>query len=271
MVFDVDPEYIAARRALLDALDALEGHRRSLVLIGAQAVYVHTGAGDLGVAPMTTDADLAIDTRTLADEPEITGALRAAGFTSGANPGHWIAASQVAVDLMIAPHQSGRSGTTARSPRIPPHEKHVARIASGLEPSLVDNEVVTLTALDPDDDRSTALRVAGPVALLVAKAIKLSERLDSAERRPDRVKEKDALDVYRLLQAVDVSTIAEGFKRHRSDEFAAPVSDAALSIYREYASDPRARIVQLAVAAAQSDPTVAPSFASLVTDMLRAA
>jgi hypothetical protein len=37
-------EYIEARRTLLDALDALESHRDSLVLIGAQAVYLHTGS-----------------------------------------------------------------------------------------------------------------------------------------------------------------------------------------------------------------------------------
>jgi len=34
-------EYIQARRTLLDALDALQSHRDSLVLIGAQAVYLH--------------------------------------------------------------------------------------------------------------------------------------------------------------------------------------------------------------------------------------
>jgi hypothetical protein len=39
-------EYIEARRTLLDALDALESHRDSLVLIGAQAVYLHTGPTD---------------------------------------------------------------------------------------------------------------------------------------------------------------------------------------------------------------------------------
>lgn len=32
------PEYVSARRVLLDALTALEGHLDSLVLVGAQAV-----------------------------------------------------------------------------------------------------------------------------------------------------------------------------------------------------------------------------------------
>lgn len=35
---------IAARRALLDALDALAAHRQSVIVIGAQAIYLHTGA-----------------------------------------------------------------------------------------------------------------------------------------------------------------------------------------------------------------------------------
>ncbi len=65
----LDPEYVAARRVLMDALDALEGHRDNLVLVGAQAVYHHTGDAELNVPVMTTDADLAIDTAGLADAP----------------------------------------------------------------------------------------------------------------------------------------------------------------------------------------------------------
>lgn len=70
------PEYVAARRVLLDALVALERHLGSLVLVGAQAVYVHTGSADLNVPLMTTDADLAVNTRELADVAEIGGVLR---------------------------------------------------------------------------------------------------------------------------------------------------------------------------------------------------
>lgn len=51
------PEYVAARRVLLDAFVALEGHLDNLVLVGAQAVYHHTGSADLNVPLMTTDAD----------------------------------------------------------------------------------------------------------------------------------------------------------------------------------------------------------------------
>ncbi len=48
-VNDLAPEYVAARRVLLDALTALDGHLDNLVLVGAQAVYHHSGSADLNV------------------------------------------------------------------------------------------------------------------------------------------------------------------------------------------------------------------------------
>lgn len=50
----VDPEYIEARRVLLDALTALAPHASALVVAGAQAVYLRTGEADIAVAPYTT-------------------------------------------------------------------------------------------------------------------------------------------------------------------------------------------------------------------------
>jgi hypothetical protein len=70
------PEYAAARRVLLDALTVLEPHLGNLVLVGSQAIYLHTGDGDLAVPPMTTDADLALNTIRLAEQPEIASALK---------------------------------------------------------------------------------------------------------------------------------------------------------------------------------------------------
>jgi len=45
---------------LLDVLEALGEHRQALVLVGAQAVYLHTGEAVFAVAPYTTDADLVV-------------------------------------------------------------------------------------------------------------------------------------------------------------------------------------------------------------------
>lgn len=69
------PEYVLGRRVLLDALEALEEHLASLILVGAQAVYFHTGDSSLNVPAFTTDADIAIDVRLLTAEPEIGGLL----------------------------------------------------------------------------------------------------------------------------------------------------------------------------------------------------
>lgn len=82
-------EYVLARRVLLDALDALGPHRDAVVLVGAQAVYLHTSDGDLAVAPTTTDADIVLSPDRLRDEPLLDEALRGAGFVPGVDPGMW--------------------------------------------------------------------------------------------------------------------------------------------------------------------------------------
>ena len=115
------PEYVAARHVLLDALGALHDHLDNLILVGAQAVYLHTGDGTLNVPPMTTDADLALNTQRLAGTPEIAQTLIDAGFTPSTNPGHWLGTQDVAIDIMVVPHQAGTTSKTARSARIPPH------------------------------------------------------------------------------------------------------------------------------------------------------
>jgi hypothetical protein len=38
-----DHEYVEARRVLLDALLALDNHRKAVVLVGAQAIYHRVG------------------------------------------------------------------------------------------------------------------------------------------------------------------------------------------------------------------------------------
>lgn len=62
-----DPLYVRARAALLDATDALAEQIDALVLVGAQAIYLHTGDAQLAVAEYTTDADFTIGPADLAD------------------------------------------------------------------------------------------------------------------------------------------------------------------------------------------------------------
>jgi hypothetical protein len=99
-----DPIYVCARRALLDALEALRPHRRGVILVGAQAIYLHTGEGDLAVAPYTTDGDLALDPSALADHPKIDDAMRGIGFERSPDRnliGSWISPDGVPIDLLV--------------------------------------------------------------------------------------------------------------------------------------------------------------------------
>ena len=112
------PEYVAARRALRDALEALSDHIDSIVVVGAQAVYLHTGAAGLAVAEFTTDADLALDPDGLASDPRLDAALAARGFAPDiAQPGIYWSADRIEVDLMV-PETLGGAGAAplARQP-----------------------------------------------------------------------------------------------------------------------------------------------------------
>jgi hypothetical protein len=266
----VEPEYSAARKVLLDALEALRPHLPNLILVGSQAIYLHTGDARLAVPPMTTDADLALDTEQLADQPEIAAALASRGFAPGTNPGHWVGEGDIAVDIMVVPHQAGTTAKAARSARIPPHSKRVGRIARGLEPALMDNVPAAIAAFEPSDRRAFTLKVAGPAALLVAKAIKIAERADGARMRPDRLREKDALDMFRLLQAVDTQVLAAGLDRHRASADAVAVSREGMAFVAANARTPADLLPQLAAAAAFGDPTISPAFAALAAQLAQA-
>jgi Nucleotidyltransferase len=152
------PEYVLARSVLLDALQALDPHLDAVVLVGAQAVYLHTGDAELIVVPTTTDADLALYPAKLMNEPLLEDALRAAGFELAANPGAWRGRSGVAVDLMVPEALSGRS--SRRSARLPIHGDRAARRTSGLEPALVDNDAHVIVSFEAADPRKVRLRVA---------------------------------------------------------------------------------------------------------------
>ena len=58
---ELEPEYAIARRALLDALEALDDQLDAVTLVGAQAVNLLCGEADMAIAPFTRDGDVAID------------------------------------------------------------------------------------------------------------------------------------------------------------------------------------------------------------------
>jgi len=90
------------------------------------------------------------------------------------------------------------AGPGKQGARLGTHGKRAARRAKGLEGTLVDREKRRITCLDPTDTRTATVWVAGPAALLVAKIHKIAERVVTQ----DRVRDKDALDVLRLLRAI---------------------------------------------------------------------
>ncbi|MFC5287147.1 hypothetical protein ACFPM7_08815 [Actinokineospora guangxiensis] len=151
------------------------------------------------------------------------------------------------------------------------HERPAARITAGLEPSLVDNAPLLLTSFSEEDIREFTLRVAGPAALLAAKAVKIGERLKDAEAgRADRVKEKDALDMFRLLQATDTESLVEAITLHTADPHAKPTTQRALQVLKAHGTTVSGVLPALATTAAGGDPVVAPSFVALVDELVDA-
>lgn len=271
---DPDPLYVAARRVLLDALEAIEPHLSALVLVGAQAVYLHAGEADLAVAPHTTDGDLALDPARLKPEPLLEVSLERAGFRllQGA-VGIWQKPvnlegirQTVGVDLLV-PATLGGPGR--RAARIPPHARQTARKVAGLEGALVDHDLRRIGALDPGDRRQFELMVAGPAALIVAKVHKIMERQGDADRRSD----KDALDVYRLLRVVPTPALAQRFRTLLADPISQHVTETAQRMLPDLFGRMNAPGTQMAVRAArplESGDTLAASLAALSQDLLGA-
>jgi hypothetical protein len=221
---------VAARSALLDALEALKEHINAVIVVGAQAIYLHTGAAPVALAEATKDCDLALDTRELAPEPLLEDAMRAGGFhldLEARQPGAWLNSAGIPVDLMVPEALAGGPGR--RAARIPPHAKDTARRALGLEAAIVDQAPLEVRALALDDPRVYTANVAGPAALLVAKLHKLGER----QSTPGRLVDKDAHDVYRLLVAVPTERLASKLAQLRTDDLAGPVTEQALTFLAE--------------------------------------
>ena len=66
-------------------------------------------------------------------------------------------------------------------------------------------------------DGPFSCRVAGPAGLLIAKAYKIRDRLEPGIR-PDRQKDKDALDIYRLALAISFNQLESAFSKLLSDD-----------------------------------------------------
>lgn len=234
-------EYVQARRVLLDALDTLGPQREAVIVAGAQAIYIRTGPGDLAIADFTTDGDLVLDPEQLTDVPILAELMEAGGFNlavlQGApEPGIWEKSAtidgvevKIPVDLIVPAGFADPRGT--RGARLGSHGNRAARKTIGLEAALVDHDLIGIEALEPDDPRSIEVKVAGIAAMLVAKIHKLSDRARSG--RTDRLSDKDASDVVRLMLANTPLKTAEALALLRQHPFAGPPTRSALEAFQE--------------------------------------
>lgn len=261
---ELDDLYVRAREVLLDAAIALNDHLDAVVLVGAQALYLHTGDADLAVAEFTTDADLVIRPSDLADDPLIADLLEPVGFTKDRQPGQWLSPDGCRVDLMV-PEQL--AGPGSRGAELGAHGRHAARRAKGLETTLIDQEQATIEALDPGDERSVEMNVAGPGALLVAKLHKIADRSTD----PNRLSDKDALDVLRLLQCVPTVEFTSRIRQLRTHELSSDVTEEAI-LYMDTlfgsSESTGVRMVVRATAPFEDADVIASSITILASDLL---
>jgi hypothetical protein len=216
-----------SRRAIINVVDVLQVHAKSLTLVGAHAVLLRTM--DLDVPRMPTgDGDLGVTPGLVGDVPSIEVLLADAGYEhrTTARPGLWGRTPYAEADGtrsfrekidLLAPH--GLSGTVSRTKRGVPalqsaHGKLAVGNALGLELAAFNRSLVTIA--DFADPRLTAeIHVAGIPALILAKGSKIGERLREPRKGP--VRDKDLGDLWRLMAVADpdeaASVIAE-FREH---------------------------------------------------------
>jgi hypothetical protein len=254
---------VVARSVLLDALTALQHHGDAVVLVGAQAVYLHTRGADLGVPAYTSDGDLGIDPRRIGSDPLIHEAMKSAGFTRNHDirepqPGTWWKPASVdgrptliEVDLMVPGEFV--TAKSRRSVTLPPHDRNAMRNTPGLAVAMEDNAVQTIDALDPTDSRSMDVPVAGVAALLVAKCQKIEDRLDDRDRHSD----KDASDVLRLMITSPPGSVAARFEELFANDRVAEAAALGLAQLRRFFGRPQAVGVVMAQRALAGQPTAA--------------
>lgn len=256
--FDLDELTTVARRVLLDGLQALEPHLEAITVVGAQAVYLRTIEAALSSAAYTTDGDLSLDPQLLRNEPLIESALTDAGFTRIANQsGLWqkpetIGGKTEPIELDLLVGESLAEGGR-RSTRIPPHDDMATRRVRGIELACVDRSPMVIGSLESGDSRNIIVNVAGKAALLVAKAYKISDRLDDAAKYPDRLVDKDAGDALRIMMTTRPQELADTLAALQDDPRVDQIAAEGVRKIRSLFGARSAPAVDMAVAALRGD------------------
>ena len=236
-------EYVVARKVLLDCLELLSAQSKALVLVGAQAIYLQTPVLDVGLPASTTDGDIAIDPDLLFENPDLAEILESAGFRPHTSPGTWFSPEGVPIDLMVP--SGALPASSRRTATLEGQGGHTARSTSGLELALRDNNTMELGALDPKDSRVALVKVASPAALVVAKLIKLAERMSG--EKPDRILAKDASDVLRMLRYNDAAAIGATLGRFAAEGIGSGTIEFAVEFFRSQLALRRSPVIELAV------------------------
>lgn len=231
-------ELAEARAVLLRGLRALGPQREALTLVGAQAVYEHTRHLRKVQPTLTTDGDTCLTPRLVDPSVDIAEAMLEAGFTPHPDrPGIWgidVDGRRVAFDILVP---EALAGPGRRGARVPGQSKRYIGRAAGLELAVLDRSIHIVEQLD-GVGTAEDVYVAGPSALMCAKAYKLMERIGERDRGGrDRVKPKDAGDVWRLMLASDPVTVSAVFAGAEPD----PAIGEAIALGRRYLTDLFAR------------------------------
>ncbi|WP_209326342.1 hypothetical protein [Brevibacterium renqingii] len=271
----IDPGTVLSRRALIDVIVGLSEHLEALTVLGGHAVIEMTWHLDALPVPDTTqDGDLGVAPQLLADSPLLFEKMTELGFEAARpdRPGIWSPIEQrdlppherASVDL-IAPRAVAAENIRRpiRAARVGAHGKHSVSATEGTELSLLDRSSRVLRSFDTGP--SVEAYVAGPTALLCAKAYKLHDRMDPSElsRNRERLRPKDFADVYRLLHAISGEEAARVFEQGAADERIG----TAVGLGRDY-------LIELlrgpsAVAGPVAESWAAPELEDEMTDRIR--
>jgi len=229
-----DDELAEARAVLLRGLRALGAQRQALTLVGAQAVYEHTRHLQNVQPTLTTDGDTCLTPGSVDPSVDIGEAMLEAGFTPHPDrPGIWgidVDGRRVAFDILVP---EALAGPARRGAQVPGQSKRYIGRAAGLELAVIDRST---HIVEPLDGVGTAedVYVAGPGALMCAKAYKLMERISERDRGGrDRIKPKDAGDVWRLMAASDPAKVFAVFAGAERDA----ATGEAIALGRRYLTD----------------------------------
>jgi hypothetical protein len=207
--------------------------------------------------------------------------MRVAGFELTSEPGIWTTSTlvngesvHVPVDLLVPAGMIGGN----RAAKLPDHGKHAARRTCGLEAVIADHTDVLITSLEPSiDDRELLVPVAGTAALLVAKAHKLHDRVQSFQPgRADRLKPKDAGDVLRLMRGEPADRVGRRLRELADHDAAGSSVRMGVEWLEELFGRRRGRGVELAVRSLQAAlpedtvRTLATAYMSVLVESYRA-